>query len=168
MKIEQGKVVTLKYELREENKEGVVVEKVEDDKPFVFLYGAGHMIPKFEENLAGLKAEDAFEFAISSEDAYGDVQDDAIIDIPKNIFEEDGEMREDLIEVGQMIPMQDEDGNHLNGIIVEVGDSTVKMDFNHPMAGVGLHFTGSILEVREASQEEIDHGHAHGPEGHDH
>lgn len=164
MKIENNKVVTLVYQLQEENESGQVVEKVEKEKPFVFLFGSGHMLPKFEENLAGLEPEAKFEFQIVSDDAYGEVQDDAIVDIPKNLFEVDGELREDLLEVGQMIPMEDNEGNQLNGIIKEVGDSSVKMDFNHPMAGKGLYFTGEIIDVREATPEEVNHGHAHGPD----
>ena len=164
MKIENNKVVTLVYQLQEDSKDGQVVEKVEKDKPFVFLYGSGHMLPKFEENLAGLEPDQSFEFSISSDEAYGDVQDNAIVDLPKNIFEVDGELREDLLQVGQVIPMEDNEGNQLNGIVKEVGESSVKMDFNHPMAGKGLYFTGNIIDVREATEEEVEHGHAHGPD----
>jgi FKBP-type peptidyl-prolyl cis-trans isomerase SlyD len=169
MKIENNKVVTLVYQLQEDSKEGQVVEKVEKDKPFVFLYGSGHMLPKFEENLEGLQPDEPFEFSITSDEAYGDVQDNAIVDIPKNLFEVDGELREDLLQIGQMIPMEDNEGNQLNGIVKEVGDSSVKMDFNHPMAGKGLYFTGHIIDVRDATEEEVEHGHVHGPDSeHDH
>lgn len=169
MKIDNNKVVTLVYQLQEDSQEGAVVEKVEKEKPFVFLYGSGHMLPKFEDNLEGLQPEEKFEFEIKSDDAYGEIQDNAIVDVPKNLFEVDGELREDLLQVGQMIPMEDNEGNQLNGIIQEVGDTAVKMDFNHPMAGKGLYFTGSIIDVRDATKEELDHGHVHGPESeHDH
>lgn len=64
--------------------------------------------------------------------------------------------------------MRDQEGNPLMGIVKEITDAYVKMDFNHPLAGFDLHFMGEVLEVRDASQEELDHGHVHGPHGHHH
>ncbi len=169
MKIDKNKVVTLVYKLQENDEQGTVVEQVQEDKPFVFLYGSGHMLPKFEENLDGLNVEDSFNFKIGKDDAYGDFQDNAVVDVPKKIFEVDGELREDLLQVGQVIPMEDKEGNQLTGIVKEVQDEKVIMDFNHPMAGKDLYFTGTVLDVREATQEELDHGHAHNPgEEHEH
>ena len=94
MTISNEKVVTLVYQLRVDNSEGNVVETVKEDKPFVFLYGAGFMLPKFEENLSGLKAGDKFEFILKCEDAYGKASEEALMDIPKNIFEVDGKIEE--------------------------------------------------------------------------
>lgn len=164
MKIDKNKVVTLVYKLQENDEQGTVVEQVQEDKPFVFLYGSGHMLPKFEENLEGLSQDDSFNFKIGKDDAYGDFQDNAVVEVPKKIFEVDGELREDLLQVGQVIPMEDKEGNQLTGIVKEVQDEQVIMDFNHPMAGKDLYFTGKVLEVRDATQEELDHGHAHNPE----
>jgi FKBP-type peptidyl-prolyl cis-trans isomerase SlyD len=73
-----------------------------------------------------------------------------------------------MLEIGNELPMTDSDGNRLVGIVADVNDKIVVMDFNHPMAGEDLHFVGSILEVREATSEEISHGHVHGPGGHHH
>ncbi|HAF28476.1 MAG TPA: peptidylprolyl isomerase [Bacteroidales bacterium] len=161
MTISNEKVVTLVYELRVDNSEGDIVETVKEDKPFVFLYGAGLMLPKFEEHLKGLKAGDKFEFTLKCDDAYGQASEDAVMELPKNIFEVEGTIEEGLLEEGNVIPMQNNDGNKFNGVIMEVKDETVTMDFNHPLAGDDLHFTGNIVEIRDASKEEIDHGHVH-------
>lgn len=164
MKIEKNKVVSLVYKLQENDSDGQVVEQVQENKPFVFMFGAGHMLEKFEDNLEGLAEEESFDFKIEKDEAYGDFQENAIIDVPKNLFEVDGKLREDLLVVGQVIPMEDKEGNQLTGIVKEVQDEKVVMDFNHPMAGKDLYFTGKILEVREPSQEELEHGHAHSPD----
>ena len=161
MTISVKKVVTLTYELRVDNNKGDVVETVKEEKPFVFLYGAGLMLPKFEEHLNGLKANDKFEFTLKCEDAYGLATEEAVQDLPKNIFEVDGKIEEGLLAEGNVIPMQNDDGNKFNGVIMEVGDENIKMDFNHPLAGDDLHFAGNIIEVREATKEEMDHGHVH-------
>lgn len=161
MTISNEKVVTLVYQLKVDNSEGDVVETVKEDKPFVFLYGAGLMLPKFEENLSGLKAGDKFEFTLKCEDAYGKATEEAVMDLPKNIFEVEGNIEEGLLKEGNVIPMQNNEGQKFNGVVVEVNDEAVKMDFNHPLAGDDLFFTGHIMEVREATKEEIDHGHVH-------
>lgn len=161
MTISNEKVVTLVYQLKVDNNEGDVVETVKEDKPFVFLYGAGLMLPKFEENLSGLKAGDDFEFTLKCEDAYGKATEEAVMDLPKNIFEVEGKIEDGLLKEGNVIPMQNNEGQKFNGVVVEVADQTVKMDFNHPLAGDDLHFTGQIMEVRDATKEELEHGHVH-------
>ena len=161
MTISNEKVVTLVYQLRVDNNEGDIVETVKEEKPFVFLYGAGLMLPKFEENLNGLKAGDKFEFILKCEDAYGKATEEAVMDLPKNIFEVEGKIEDGLLAEGNVIPMQNNEGQKFNGVVVEVKDDNVTMDFNHPLAGDDLHFSGEIMEVREATKEEIDHGHAH-------
>ncbi|MCG8411931.1 MAG: peptidylprolyl isomerase [Bacteroidales bacterium] len=161
MTISKDKVVTLVYQLKVDNSNGEIVETVEKDKPFVFLYGAGLMLPKFEENLNNLKAGDDFEFVLKSEEAYGLASEEAVMELPKNIFEVDGKIEEGLLKEGNVIPMQNNEGNKFNGLVIEIKDETVTMDFNHPLAGDDLHFKGNILEVREATKEELEHGHAH-------
>ena len=161
-------VVTLSYELRQDNEQGKVIEKTKTEQPFVFLFGMGQLLPDFEQNIKGLKKGENFSFGIPSDKAYGQPNPDAIVNIDKKAFVIDGKLADDLLEVGKVIPMRDEEGHPLNGKVVAVGDTEVKMDFNHPMAGTNLHFTGEVLEVREATQGELDHGHVHGPGGHQH
>ena len=164
MTISQYKVVTLTYELRLDNAEGEFVEKTEATQPLVFLFGAGQMIPAFEKNLLGLSVGDNFEFGIEAAKAYGDIDPEAIVTIPRSIFAE----VEDMLQVGAMIPMKNENGQMLQGIVHELKLSDVIMNFNHPMAGKNLYFTGAIQDLREAEKEEIEHGHVHGAGGHQH
>jgi FKBP-type peptidyl-prolyl cis-trans isomerase SlyD len=88
--------------------------------------------------------------------------------LEKEIFMVDGKFDSELVAIGKVLTMQDQDGNPLEGLIVEIGDEKVKMDFNHPLAGKNLHFSGTVLEVRSASHEELNHGHVHGSSGHHH
>lgn len=162
MEITDKKVVSLTYVLRQDSAEGAIVEQVDNSNPLTFLFGSGNLLPKFEENLSGLKIGDGFEFGLSSEDAYGPVVDNAIVDVPKNIFEVEGKIDENILKVGNMVPMMDNEGRRLNGKILEISDVVVKMDFNHPMAGENLHFKGEVTEIREATEEELAHGHVHG------
>lgn len=162
MIIGANKVVSLTYELRTNGKEGKVVETTDQARPFVFLFGAGNVLEDFETNLAGKTIGDSFQFSIDSEKAYGTFNAEAIVNIPKNIFYVDGVLAEDLLEVGSFINMEDGKGNPLQGKVLEVGDHFVKMDFNHPMAGQNLFFSGSVIGVREATKEELAHGHVHG------
>ncbi|GAF04548.1 FKBP-type peptidyl-prolyl cis-trans isomerase [Saccharicrinis fermentans] len=155
MEITRNKFVTLSYVLRLQGFEGEIVEETTEDKPLEFIFGTGRMLQMFEEKLDGLKAGDDFSFKLSADEAYGQVNEEAKVDIPKNIFEVDGKIDEDLIKVGNMVPMQDAQGNRLNGIVLDITDDTVKMDFNHPLAGDDLYFSGAVKEVREATDEEM-------------
>ncbi len=168
MIVEQNKVVSLSYELRETADDGEFIEKTETDSPFVFLFGAQGVIPGFEVNLAGLKQGDEFSFLIDSKDAYGPYTPEAIVPLEKTVFEEEGKFNDDLIKVGVSLTMRDNNGQSHMGVVTEIGAKTVTMDFNHPMAGKNLHFKGAVLGVREATAEELDHGHVHGPGGHHH
>ncbi len=159
MTIQENKVVSLVYQLRVDGKEGDIVETVQKEKPFVFLYGAGNLLPKFEEELSGLKAGDNFEFKIDADSAYGQASEEAILDLPRHIFEVDGKIDEEVIKVGNVVPMQDKDGNKFNGIILEMKEDAIKVDFNHPLAGDDLFFQGEVVEVRDASEDELKQGH---------
>lgn len=161
MNIEENKVVSLTYELRVNDEKGEIVEKVEQQAPLTFLYGRGNLLPDFEANIDGLKKGDPFSFTLVPEKAYGQVSSEAIVDLPKNIFEIDGKIDENLLKIGNTIPMQDNSGNRLNGTVLEIADETVKMDFNHPLAGDTLHFKGEVAGIRNATEEEISHGHIH-------
>jgi FKBP-type peptidyl-prolyl cis-trans isomerase SlyD len=161
MIVEKNKVVSLSYELKVK---GDTVESVHADSPLMFLFGAGNLLPKFEENLNGLKLNEGFDFKLVSDDAYGPVIDDAIVDVPMNAFAVDGEIDRELLKVGHHIPMLDQSGNRLNGVVVKFDDEFVTMDFNHPLAGDDLHFSGKVVDIREASADELEHGHVHSPD----
>lgn len=166
MKVGVHKVVSLTYELKLNDDQGELVQKVDKDRPFVYLFGVGGLLPLFEENLEGKVNDDNFSFSLTSEEGYGPLSDEAIVSLEKSIFELDGKLDEEMLQVGNFIPMQNDQGQPLNGKVIEIQENGVLMDFNHPLAGKDLFFKGEILEVRDASAEEIEHGHAHGPEGH--
>lgn len=149
------KMVTLTYDLRIDDEKGELVEQATTEQPLEFLYGAGMMLPKFESELIGLKQDDPFTIKIESTEAYGAINNEAIVELPTNVFLVNGEFDAELIKVGNTVPMMSSNGQRLNGLVLEVTDETVKMDFNHPLAGEDLYFAGKVVEVREASDEEV-------------
>lgn len=166
MKIAPNTVVSMTYTLTEKDAEGTMIQEVNEDKPFVFLYGSGFLLPKFEENILGLEPGAEYAFPLPSDVAYGPKRDDALMELDKDIFEIDGKIDDNILYVGNDIPMQNDQGQTLMGKVIDISDDKVKMDFNHPLAGLDLYFKGEIVDVREATSEEIDHGHVHGPDSH--
>ncbi|MHB1178384.1 MAG: FKBP-type peptidyl-prolyl cis-trans isomerase [Daejeonella sp.] len=163
MKIQSNSVVALTYDLyTKENDEEVFVEQAGEQNPLVFLYDVGMMLPKFEANLQGMSAGDTYDFHLVAEDAYGTKDEAAVAELPLDMF---GEVEKP--EIGAILPLQDNDGNQFRAKVKDISDSAVMVDLNHPMAGQDLHFIGKILSVREATSEELSHGHAHGVDGHD-
>jgi FKBP-type peptidyl-prolyl cis-trans isomerase SlyD len=154
MKIEKDKVVSLVYELRENDAEGRVIEAIDYNRPLTFIYGAGKLLPAFESNIDSLEQGDDFSFGLTSDLAYGTKREEMIVNVPISIFEVDGKIDEKICVVGNEIPMMDQEGNSLRGIINEITGEHVVMDFNHPMAGIDLFFSGKITEVREATPED--------------
>ncbi|MBK8558037.1 MAG: FKBP-type peptidyl-prolyl cis-trans isomerase [Lewinellaceae bacterium] len=144
------------------------IETTEGREPLGFIFGVGMMIPEFERNLEGMKSGDQFAFSIKAAEAYGEYDDTALVEVPKNMFETDGKIPEGLLEVGNMLPLTDEKGNNFQAMVAWVGLDKVKLDFNHPMAGVDLFFSGSVESVRDAEAAELEHGHVHGAGGHSH
>jgi len=162
MEISKNKVVELIYILHFDDFNGDIIEKVKTDSPFTFIYETGFMLEAFENNIKGLKKDDAFKFKIACNDAYGEVNEKNIVDLPKNVFEVDGKFNKEIIFAGAKVPMKDEQGNEFDGFIIDITKNTVIVDFNHPMAGEDLYFEGRVLNVREATKEELEHGHVHG------
>ncbi len=156
MTIAKDRMVSLTYELRLEGKNGDVFETAGKENPLVFLYGAGLMIPAFESHLTGKKAGDKFEIDIPAKDGYGEVNEEAVVDLPKTIFQVNGKIDEEMLTPGNSIPMMSAHGQRMDGLVVSVQEETVTMDFNHPLAGEDLHFEGEILEVRDATEEELN------------
>lgn len=161
MTIEPNSVVALTYKLHTvKNGEKEFVEEAGKDNPLVFLAGVGMMLPKFEENLKGLKKGDTTDFELNAVDAYGEKDEQAVAQLPADMFKETG-----IPPVGEIIPLQDNEGNQFRAQVTEVSPEAVVVDLNHPMAGQDLHFDVEVLEVREATPEELSHGHAHGIDG---
>ena len=150
--ITKNKYVTVSYELRTE-KDGEVLEAAGADRPLEFICGQGQMLEYFEMNLLDRKEGERFDFRIPAANAYGLVNEDMVVDLPKDIFKE-VEAEEFL--VGNVLPMMDSLGRRLQGRIVEIGEDEVRMDFNHPLAGKDLYFSGEVLGVRDATDEELE------------
>ncbi|MCC6371955.1 MAG: FKBP-type peptidyl-prolyl cis-trans isomerase [Bacteroidia bacterium] len=170
MHISEDKVVSVNYYLTasKNNEPEKLVEETSAEHPFVFIFGFGAVLPEFESNLNGKQKGDKFDFKIQAANAYGQYEKDYVVKIDRGAFEIDGKFDDSRVKVGYDIEMSDAEGNPLTGNVLEITDAHVEMDFNHPLAGHELHFMGEVLDVREATEEELDHGHVHGPGGHHH
>ena len=157
MEITPGKYVAVSYKLwgLQPNEPEEELEETQPGKPLTFIYGTGSMLESFEKNLENLKPGDKFDFVLPAADAYGVEDPEAIIELPKDVFFVDGKFDDEMVKEGAVLPMRDANGHTLNGEVIAITDEAVKMDFNHPLAGTDLHFTGEVLEVRAPTVEEI-------------
>ncbi len=155
MVIEKNKVGVIAYAIHVENEAGELLEKVEYSQPRTMVFGTGRMLKSFEDKLLGLRSGDSFEFLLNSEESFGDYNKDLLMEIPKTVFMVNGEIKPDTLVVGRVVPMMDGDGNPFDGRVVAVNESTVSMDFNHPLAGKSLFTKGEVLNVREATYDEL-------------
>lgn len=155
MKIENNRFASLIYTLHEGDANGRILEKVEISSPLTFVFGTGRLLPAFESNLEGLEEGSTFGFRLPAADAYGERREEMIVSLPRTIFEDDGVLNTTVCFEGNTVPMMDAHGNRMNGVVTEIADSFVRMDFNHPLAGTDLYFSGTITGVREATAEEI-------------
>jgi FKBP-type peptidyl-prolyl cis-trans isomerase SlyD len=157
-----NKIISIDYKLFRNNAEGEMIETTEGKEPLVFMSGVSQMIPEFEAQVVDLNVGETFSFGIKSENAYGTRSEDAIIELPQDMFKQDGKMI-DEIAVDNIVPLQDQNGQVVPAKVVSINEETVTMDVNHPLADQDLHFTGSVIEVREATAEEMEktEGHVH-------
>ncbi len=154
MKIADESVVTIHYELKDD--EGQVLDSSKGKDPLKYLHGAQNIIPGLEEALYEKTSGDKLDVTVEAIDAYGEIVPELVQDVPKEVF---GEV--DHIEPGMVFQAQDQEGRMQNFMIREVKGDQVTIDANHPLAGKRLHFSVSIEDVREASKEELEHGHVH-------
>ena len=152
MKVENTKFVAVNYTL---TVDGQVADKNPEGQPLEFVCGAGMLLPKFEGALIGKEPGDKVSFTLEPKDGYGEIIAEAIVELPKTIFMIDGKVVEEMLFVGNVVPMSDAEGHRMNGIIKEVKDETVMMDFNHPMAGKTLNFDVEVVEVRDVTPEDL-------------
>ena len=160
MQIEDQKVVTLHYTLTDN--EGRVIDKSEDGS-FDYLHGAKNIIPGLESALTGKSAGEELTVSVAPDEAYGARDESMLQQVPKSMFE-----NPDQIAVGTQFQAQGPNGETLIVTVMDVHEEHVVVDGNHPLAGVELNFDVTVVDVREASDEELEHGHVHGPEGHQH
>jgi FKBP-type peptidyl-prolyl cis-trans isomerase SlyD len=160
MQISANMVVSIDYTLTDD--QGTVIDSSEGREPLAFIQGIGNIIPGLERALEGKAQGDSLKVRIAPEDGYGERSDDLTQAVPKQMFES-----ADEIEVGSQFQTMSETGPQIV-TVVAVDDEHVTVDANHPLAGENLNFDVTIVEIREASAEELEHGHVHGPEGHAH
>lgn len=155
MKIEKDKVVTVAYDLLVEGK---LTDQATETSPLDYIQGMHMLIPAFEAALEGLQEGDTFAFTLKPEEGYGPYDQKRLIHLPKTAFTIQGQVREDLMQVGRILPMVGADGSVVNATVTEVREDGVLMDFNHPMAGKVLDFKGKVLSVRDATEKELTEG----------
>jgi FKBP-type peptidyl-prolyl cis-trans isomerase SlyD len=160
MNIENNKVVSFHYTLS--NAQGDEIETSRERDPMSYLHGAGNIIPGLEKAMAGKAGGDRFKVTVEPKDAYGERNDDAIQRVPAKHFKNAGPL-----EPGRPVIMHTRNGP-VQVTVVKVGRFNVDIDSNHPLAGQSLTFDVEITDVRDATAEEISHGHVHGPGGVDH
>lgn len=132
-----------------------MMEEATAEHPFQFISGLGTTLDTFESQVKDLQAGEKFDFTIPATDAYGEYDDDLVKDVPREVFEIHGRMDEKLVSAGNVVPLVDNEGHQFNATVVEVKETVVVMDLNHPLAGADLNFIGEIVENREATPEEI-------------
>ena len=159
-----NKAIAVEYNLHKDTATGELIESTEGKEPLAFLSGLGQMIPEFEANVADLKVGDTFSFGIKSENAYGTRKEEAVIELAQDMFMNEGKLIPEVV-VDNILPLQDQNGNVIPGKILSINEETVTVDVNHLLADQDLHFTGKVIEVRDATAEELEHGHVHGANG---
>lgn len=157
--IQNDQVVSFHYTLTDEN--GTVIDKSEG-QPLVYLHGAGNIIPGLENALAGKTTGDKLVVNVAAAEGYGEYNAELVQEVPRNMFQgvED-------IQAGMQFQAQTDDGIQIV-TVKEVTDEHIIVDGNHPLAGQNLNFDVEIVDIRDATQEELDHGHVHGAGGHHH
>jgi FKBP-type peptidyl-prolyl cis-trans isomerase SlyD len=160
MQITNNVVASIEYTLTDDS--GAVLDTSAGGEPLVYLQGAGNIIPGLEDALEGKKVGDSFKVSIAPEDGYGIVKEELLQVVPRDMFQ-----GVETIEEGMQFQAQTEYGMQIITVGKVDGDN-ITVDGNHPLAGQTLHFDVKVIDVREASAEELDHGHVHGAGGHHH
>ena len=160
MQISKDKVVSINYTLKDD--EGEILDTSEGRGPLAYIHGSGSIIPGLETALEGKNQGDKLDVKVAPEDGYGQRDDSQVQVIPKNLFE-----GVEAIEPGMQFQAQSDAGVRIV-TVKDVSEDQVTVDANHPLAGMNLNFNVEVTEVRDATSEELQHGHVHGPEGHEH
>jgi FKBP-type peptidyl-prolyl cis-trans isomerase SlyD len=157
--VKAGQVVSMEYTLWVD---GEVLDSSEGQSSLQFLAGYGNIVPGLESEMMGMKVGDEKEVTVDPENGYGEFDDEAFLEVPRKEFPEDMELEE-----GLELSVSDDEGNARYAIIDSVDTDTVRLDFNHPLAGAELKFKVKVVALREPTEEEVEHGHVH-EDGHHH
>ena len=161
MKVVKGSVVTVDYQLH--LGDGKIVDASAEGVPMSYIHGEGQIVPGLEQALQGLSSGDVRQVVISPEDGYGEHDARGLQEVPRSAFPTDMQP-----ELGMQLMAQGPDGEAVPFTIRELKLETIVIDLNHPLAGKTLHFDVTIRDVRAATAEELEHGHVHGADGHEH
>lgn len=161
MRITRGMVVSIDYTLTDDD--GEEIDSSEGNEPLMYLHGEGQIVEGLERELEGKKVGDEFSVDVPPELGYGEESGEAPIRVPRSALPKSPEP-----EVGMDLHAESPDGDEQTFWIVDVADDHVMVTADHPLAGLTLHFDVKVREVRPATEEELSHGHAHGPDGHHH
>lgn len=156
-RVAHGKYVEMGYDLyKVENGTETLVHQTDTDDPERIVYGVTQgVIEALEQALEGLAAGDSFDVSVKADEAFGERDPEHVIELEKELFEVDGKFDAEMVKPGNALPMMTAEGYRITGIVESVGDKTVKMDFNHPLAGKDLRFRGKVLLVRDATDAEL-------------
>ena len=172
MEIKPGKFVVLTYDLYAGagEPEETLMMRATDEMPDQFVFGVDqNILPSMLKRLEGLKQGDKFDFVLSCEEAFGERNEEHVMELDKEIFMVDGKFDDQTVFEGNTVPMMTSEGYRINGSVLKVTDDKVLMDFNHPLAGENLHYVGTVKLVRDATEEELHPRHSCGCGcGHDH
>ena len=160
MQLTKNKVAVLNFTLK--NKDGEIIDET-NDGTFAYLHGARNLILGLENALENKQAGNKISVVIEPKDAYGEHNQEKVERVPLDMFPPEVEIKE-----GMQFDSESADGEPIVVTVIEIDAGEVVVDGNHPMAGVELHFDVELVEVREATAQELEHGHVHGPHGHDH
>ncbi len=161
MRIEKGRVVDIDYSLH--LGDGNVVDQSEPGEPLSYLHGEGEIVPGLETALEGAEVGDRKQVVVAAADGYGEHDPSGVQRVPRQAFPADFQPQ-----VGMELSAQGPDGDEVAFVIQQVEPDAVTIDLNHPLAGKTLHFDVTVREVRDATAEELAHGHVHGPGEHEH
>lgn len=170
-KIKPGKYVEITYDLYQINPDGSekLVHQVDPEDPEKFVFGVTRgMIEPLEKALDGKEPGDKYEVSVKADEAFGPYDPEQVVTLEKEIFMVDGKFDADMVKAGSLVPMMTADGFRINGLVKEVTDKEVVMDFNHPLAGKDVLFKGEVKTVRDATPEELQPAHGCGCGCHDH
>jgi len=159
MAIEPNKVVTMNFKLTDD--EGNILDSTEKGGPFSYLTGKKMILPKLEDAVGNMIIGTKKNVRLEAVDAYGNYNDEIVQVVGKENFPEDFDLK-----VGLSYVASNPDGVQMPFVITEIEGDSVTIDFNHPLAGKNLSFDVELLDVRDATAEELSHGHVHGPDGH--
>ena len=152
-----NKYITLAYKLYAPTQEDPqdLLEEATKEHPFQFISGMGFTLDAFEAQLLPLEKGSSFDFTIGGDEAYGPYVEEGIQKVPRSVFEMEGKLNEKYIYEGAVVPLMNNEGERFNGTITEIGETEITVDLNHPLAGKPLHFVGTVIENRDATNEEI-------------